>query len=206
VTKDFDELIDAGGLEPDELLRLRSVHEMLVAAGPPPALTSGLSQPPPPPAEAEVVSIADRRGRRVAAGLIAAVVAATALVAGGFALGDRFGSGNGDVVRVVQLEGVGLANASATVSLRSAESGGNWPMELTVSGLPQHASERGYYELFVWRRGKPGYPCVGFKMAGGATTVRFNVPYELRDETELVITTVVPGKIGWPGKVVMRTV
>jgi hypothetical protein len=204
VTRDFDELVDAGDLEPAEVQRLRGVHEMLVAAGPPPALTTGLEEAPQPPAE--VVPIAGRRRRRTVLALIAAVVAAAALLGGGFALGDRFGSGDGKAVRIVQLQGIGAVNASATVSLGGVEPGGNWPMVLTVSGLPQHASERGYYELFVWRRGKPGYPCVGFKMASGTTTVRFTVPYELRNETELVITTVEPGTVRWPGRVVMRTI
>ena len=77
-------------------------------------------------------------------------------------------------------------------------------MELKVTGLPQQEG-RGYYELFVWRDGKPGFPCVGFKMARGTTTVRFTVPYELKDDTELVVTAIVPGKASWPGKVVMRT-
>ena len=39
--------------------------------------------------------------------------------------------------------------------------------------LDGHAASRSttataaYYELFVWRDGKPGYPCVGFKMQHG---------------------------------------
>ena len=78
-------------------------------------------------------------------------------------------------------------------------------MELTVTGLPKQSSDRAYYELFVWRHGKPGYPCVGFKMAHGTTTVRFTVPYELTDDTQLVVTAIEPGKASWPGKVVMRT-
>jgi hypothetical protein len=79
-------------------------------------------------------------------------------------------------------------------------------MELTVTGLPKQPG-RGYYELFVWRDGEPGYPCVGFKMPlDGSTTVNFTVPYELTDETELVVTAIQPGIVRWPGKVVMRTV
>ena len=33
MTGSFDELVDAGGLSPDERRRLEQVHEMLVAAG-----------------------------------------------------------------------------------------------------------------------------------------------------------------------------
>jgi hypothetical protein len=76
-----------------------------------------------------------------------------------------------------------------------------------VTGLPRQTGERAYYELFVWRDGKPGYPCVGFKMPrSGTTTVRFTVPYELKDDTQLVVTAIQPGKVRWPGHVVMRTV
>ena len=68
------------------------------------------------------------------------------------------------------------------------------------------AREHGYYELFVWRHGKPGYPCTGFRMVGGTTTVHFTVPYELKPGTKLVVTEVVRGKANWPGRVVMRSV
>src|SRR5262249_29227998 len=121
---------------------------------------------------------------------------------GGYALGDHFGSSSTSVIRVVPLEGSG---ARASVSLNTVQPGGNWPMQLTVSGLPKQTSKRAYYELFVWRNGKPGFPCVGFKMAHGETTVHFTVPYELKPGTELVVTAIEPGKASWPGRVVMRT-
>jgi len=41
--------------------------------------------------------------------------------------------------------------------------------------------------------------------AHGTTTVRFTVPYELSEDTQLVVTAIEPGKSSWPGKVVMRT-
>ena len=56
------------------------------------------------------------------------------------------------VVRVVPLAGSG---ARASVSLNRVQPGGNWPMDLTVTGLPKQTSDRAYYELFVWRNGKP---------------------------------------------------
>jgi hypothetical protein len=205
MTRDFDDLV-GGDLPPGERRRLEEVHEMLLAAGPPPDLPAALREPPAPAdLDENVVPLPSRqpRGRRRAAwALVAAVVVlALACLGGGYALGDHFASNGGDVVRAVSLEGSG---ARASVSLESVQKGGNWPMELTVSGLPQQ-SDRGYYELFVWRDGKPGYPCVGFKMARGTTTVRFTVPYELKDGTELVVTAIEPGKVSWPGKVVMRT-
>jgi hypothetical protein len=35
--------------------------------------------------------------------------------------------------------------------------------------------------------------------------VRFSVPYEFDDSTRLVVTAIEPGKVRWPGKVVMST-
>ena len=78
-------------------------------------------------------------------------------------------------------------------------------VELTIDGLPRQTAQRAYYELFTWRAGKPRYPCVGFKMQNGKTTIRFTVPYELKDGTKLVVTAIEPGKARWPGQVVMRT-
>src|SRR5262245_9777217 len=206
MTRDFDDLVGGDDLSPDERRRLEEVHKMLLAAGPPPDLPAALRVPPAPAElDAEVVrlpSTQPRRRRPVWALVAAAVARSLVCLGGGYALGDHFGSNGGEVVRVVPLEGSG---ARASVSLESVQKGGNWPMELKVSGLPQQ-SDRGYYELFVWRHGKPGYPCVGFKMARGTTIVRFTVPYELKDDTERVVTAIVPGKVRWPGKVVMRTV
>jgi hypothetical protein len=205
MTPGFDDLVDGDDLSPDERRRLEAVHEMLVAAGPPPDLPAALREPPTPvELDANVVPIPSRQPqrRRVAWALVAAAVALSlACLGGGYALGDHFGSSSTEVVRVVPMTGSG---ARASVSLESVQRGGNWPMQLTVTGLPKQ-SDRGYYELFVWRDGKPGYPCVGFKMAHGTTTVRFTVPYELTADTELVVTAIEPGKVHWPGKVVMRT-
>ena len=203
--RSFDDLVDVGDLSPDERARLEGVHEMLVAAGPPPDLPAALREPPSPPElDDNVVPLPARRprGRRLGWALIAAAVAlALACLGGGYALGDHFGGSTNEVIRIVPLQGSG---ARAEVSLNSVQAGGNWPMELKVTGLPKQSSERAYYELFVWRAGKPRYPCVGFKMAHGTTTVHFTVPYELGKDTELVVTAIEPGKASWPGKVVMR--
>jgi hypothetical protein len=199
MTRSFDDLVDTDGLSPAERARLERVHDLLVAAGPPAELPADLATAP--AARAEVVDLSSRRSRRAAfAGLIAAALAAAAFGAG-YLVGDR---GEGEsALRVVQLQG---GTASGSVRVMPAESGGNWPIELKIDGLPRHAAQRGYYELFVWRKGKPGYPCVGFKMqSDGTTTIRFTVPYELKKGTQLVVTSIEPGKVRWPGQVVMRT-
>jgi hypothetical protein len=203
---EFDELIDTDDLSEEERRRLESVHAMLVAAGPPPDLPAALRDPP-RQVDGTVVELAPRRrARRTAWALIA--IAATLVLAsfgGGYLLGDRLGSSSTEVVRVVPMQGVGQP-ARAEVSLEHVQRGGNWPMVLTVTGLPKQSSDHAYYELFVWHDGKPGFPCVGFKVHNGTTTVRFSVPYELTEGTQLVVTAIEPGKVGWPGSVVMRTV
>src|SRR5262245_65072009 len=95
---------------------------MLVAAGPPPYLPAALREPPEPAElDAPVVPLPSRRprGRRAAWALIAAAVAlALACLAGGYALGNHFGSEQSQVVRVVPMAGAG---ARASVSLGEVE-------------------------------------------------------------------------------------
>ena len=49
MNRDFDELVGADGLAPEEQARLRRVHEMLLQAGPPPELPAALPGAPPTP-------------------------------------------------------------------------------------------------------------------------------------------------------------
>jgi len=202
MTREFRDLVDLEGLTPEERARLERVHDLLLAAGPPVELTPALAGPPAEKAAADdnVVELPTNRRRR--GGLVAVLAAAIALVAfgAGYLVGDRGGAS--DALRVVPIQGPG---ASGSVSVLPDEGGGNWPIELTIDGLPPQTGDRAYYELFTWRAGKPRYPCVGFKMQNGKTTIRFTVPYELKDGTKLVVTAIEPGKTQWPGQVVMRT-
>ena len=102
--------------------------------------------------------------------------------------------------KVMALHG---SKALASVRVGATDEVGNTPMVLTVSGLPKQ--EHGYYELFTLRQGKPGFPCTGFKMLNGKTVVQFTVPYALKPDTKLVITTIEHGKVAWPGRIVMRS-
>jgi hypothetical protein len=201
MSRDFDDLVDAGGLAPGERRRLHRVHDLLVSAGPPPELTAALEHPPRPVVDVRPLgSASSLRRRRLVGALIAAAIV-VACFGGGYALGNR--SDDGGAVRVVPMQGVS-ESAHASVSLGAEEPGGNWPIELRVSGLPELTTKRSYYELFVTRDGKPSYPCGGFKMSAGTTTVRFSVPYELKEDTSLVVTAIGPGK-SWPGQIVMTT-
>jgi hypothetical protein len=190
----FDDWVDVEGLEQAERTRLERVHDLLLEAGPPAALPSGLERPP-----GQVLAFPIWRRRGIVLAAAAAAAVAAAFFGGGYLLGE---SGGTSMKQVVVLQGA--QNSFASLRVGPTDEVGNTPMELSVTGLP--ARERGYYELFVWRRGKPGFPCTGFRMLGNETTVRFTVPYELKAGTKLVVTEIVRGKHDWPGRVVMRSV
>jgi len=76
---DFRDLVDPDDLSPDEELRLRRVHELLVQAGPPPDLPPALLEPPTRQPVSDVAEFPLRsRGRRPVIALIAAALASTA--------------------------------------------------------------------------------------------------------------------------------
>jgi len=196
MTRPFREWVDTDGLSAEEVARLERVHELLLEVGPPAELPPRLAQPP-APAGARVIPFPARHRGVVA--LVAAAAVAAAAFGGGYAAGTSHGM---HVTQVVALQGAPAQLASLRVG--SSDAAGNTPMELTVKGLPMR--EHGYYELFVIEKGKPSYPCTGFRMTGSQTTVRFTVPYELRPGTQLAVTFVQRGKVKWPGRIVMRSV
>jgi len=188
---EFDELIGeevAGG----ERERLRSVHDLLVAAGPPPELSPALAEPP--EVGGATVSLFPRR-RRTTLLLIAAALAAAAFGGGYFAGGHGRGSRSAfESVGAVQMHGTDAApNALATIELGDVDRAGNWPMLVTVQGLPQ--LERGaYYELYLTRHGRIAAPCGTFTVHPGTTKVRLNAPYKLSRYDGWVVTKHVAGR------------
>jgi len=196
MTRDFNDWVDVEGLTPAERTRLERVHELLVAAGPPPDLTAAIERPP-----AHVIPFPLWRRRPVVAAIAAAVAIAGAAFGGGFLVGD---ADNGmKVAQVMSLHG--QPSQLASLEIGEPDQVGNSPMILTVTGLPT-LGDHAYYELFTWRHGKPSYPCGGFRMVNGTTSVHLTVPYELKPGTKLVVTVVERGKTEWPGRVVMRSV
>ena len=140
MTRDFDDLVGTEGLEPEEELRLRRVHDLLLQAGPPPDLPPALERPPTEPADAEILQFPLLPQRRLVVGaLIAAALAAIAF-GGGYLVGHRGHGANVAATRTVPMRGVGHAIASITIGRR--DSVGNWPMELEVSGLPKQAQRQ----------------------------------------------------------------
>jgi hypothetical protein len=195
VTGDFNDWVDVDGLTPAERERLERVHALLVAAGPPPELTAAIARPP-----AQVIQFPVRR-RPLVAALAAAVAVAGAAFGGGYMVGND--NGGMKAVQVMSLQG--QPNELASLRIAAPDAVGNSTMILTVRGLPQLG--HGYYELFTWRHGKPGYPCGGFKMLNNGTAkVQLTVPYELKPGTKLVVTAIERGKTEWPGRVVMHSV
>ena len=169
---DFRDLIGDKG-RPDELDRLRRVHDLLVAAGPPPELSPALAHPP-VVEESKLLQFRRRRPTRVFA-LATAAAAATFVI--GYAVADHHTSFT--AAAVVPMHGIGrLAAARADIKIGSHDTGGNYPLEMTVQGLPQ-LPKGGWYELLLSKHGHPTLNCGDFAVDGTQTTFRLSVPYDL---------------------------
>jgi hypothetical protein len=181
---DFDALVGDEGT-PEELDRLRRVHELLVAAGPPPELSPRLRDAPPTPAR---VSFLPRR-RRTALALVAAALVAVAFGVG-YLTGGR---GEGfDATRAVEMHGVGpSAGAAASILLGKTDAVGNVPLEMRVHGLKQ--LDGGWYVLLLTKDGKPLAVCGTFAVGGdGKADVRMSVAYDLKRYDGWVVNAFFP--------------
>lgn len=167
----LDELVD--GVGGAEHARLERVHDLLVEAGPPPELPPELALAPPEPAAATAVPLVRRY--RFAAVAAAAVVALT-LLGAGYLLGAGGADGARAAERTVVMSGPG--GATGVLEVFAQDAAGNWPMELTVSGLPKLPASA-TYELWLTRAGKLADACGSFRVHTGATTVPLNAPYRL---------------------------
>jgi hypothetical protein len=186
---DFHDLI-GDDLPAEERKRLRGVHDLLVTAGPPAELSPALERPP---SVGGPVHLLPRR-RRGAVLLLAAALAA-AVFGGGFLAGAvTHGSSTKSAVVVIPMHGTRAApNALASISLQEVDKAGNWPMRITVQGLPK-LPPGGYYELYLTRHGHIGATCGTFNVHGGLTTVSLNAPYELNGFDGWVVTRHLPGR------------
>ena len=83
---------------------------------------------------------------------------------------------------------------------------GNWPMTLSVIGLPRLA-HHGYYEVYLVRNGHPWGLCGTFRGAGSskALTVTLNAPYSLRAGDSWVVTRPTANG-GEPGQTVLSPI
>ena len=175
---DFRALVGDEGT-PEELEQLRRAHELLIAAGPPPELSPRLVEAP---ASIGRTHWLPRRRREAAFALAAGVIAAAFGI--GFLVGDR-GSNNFPQTRAIPMHGVGqLASAHATLAVGEQDSAGNYPLKMTVRGLPR-ARNGGWYELLLSKNGRPTLSCGSFSIVGQSVTVRLSVPYDLSEFPKL---------------------
>jgi hypothetical protein len=199
-TPSFDDLI-GGDVPPEERERLERVHDLLVSAGPPPELSPELERGP--TLAMTLARSSRRRGHRRIALLAAALVILALAFVGGFVAGNSGDSLVGS--HTLQLKGTPQApGALASLVVKDPDAAGNWPMQLSVTGLPK-LPVHGYYEVFVTRNGRPWAPCGVFvvKNPAGAVSVRLNAPYRLRRSDGWVVTKQLPGHHD-PGPVVLK--
>jgi hypothetical protein len=171
---DFRELVGDEGA-PEELDRLQRVHEMIVAAGPPPELSPAYEHAP----KVEESKVYEFKRRRPTAVFAVAAAVAAAVFAIGYAVGNR---GNSFASAAeVPMHGLGAQRAaSASIRVGKHDTGGNYPLEMSVKGLPD-LPKGGWYELLLSKKGKPTLPCGDFAVDGGTTNVRMSVPYDLTE-------------------------
>ncbi len=191
-------------LTPEDEAKLRRVHDMLVEAGPPPDLPPALEHPL-APQEAEVIEYPLLARRRNAAIAIVAIAATLAAVAGGYAWGHtRSKPSSLTAERTVPMHG--SAGRLGVITVGSPDKAGNWPMLVSVDGLPTQQNPRAYYELWLTRNGKPVAPCGGFRVHGNTTSVTLSVPYRLSRYDGWVVTAQQPAASDrGPGPVVLTT-
>jgi hypothetical protein len=199
----FDDLVGSDDLSPEEELRLRRVHDLLLAAGPPAELPPGLHAPGAPPTAQVVQFVLPRR--RLAVALIAAATLAIAAFGGGYVFGHGKAKPTAFAAeRVIDMHATGAGNALAVLKVAPADSVGNWPMRMTVQGLPQQSQRSAYYELWLTKKGKPSVSCGTFRVHGNATTFDLTIPYSLRKYDGWVVTAEIPGGHE-PGRAVLTT-
>ena len=179
------------------------MHELLLQADPPPELAPEIEAGP-----TLAMTLARQKRehhvrRRLA--LIAAAVAAVAVVfLGGYIIGNR-GTGGDAPAKTMSLKGTAAApGALASLRIDHADAAGNWPMELSVTGLPKLPG-REYYVVYLVRDGKPWAPCGTFVVAGAThgTSVRLNAPYELEKGDTWWVMKQMPDDSA-PGAVVLK--
>jgi len=189
-TPDFDELVgpEAAGAERE---RLRAVHKLLLQAGPPAELSPDIAGP--------TLAMSLQRRPRRAGHRVALLAAALALVAMAFLAGYVTGNGKGDglsTATTLSLVGTKAAPAAlASLRIQPVDEAGNWPMQISVTGLPK-LPPRGYYTVYLVRNGKPLAPCGYFVVKAGdrGTSVWLNAPYKLQPRDSWVVTRQMPGQ------------
>ena len=185
----FDELV---GGEPTggERERLRAAHELLVAAGPPPELPPGLAGGP---QLDESPVLRRRRIKRRGMFLLAASLAIVAVFFAGYGVGHRKGAPAGTLLALKGTQAAPKARATLLVQQGQA---GNWPMKLTVAGLPK-LPQGSYYDVYLVAKGDRYLSCGSFVTGGtGLVSVPLNSPYHLHPGDRWIVTRETPQTSG----------
>jgi hypothetical protein len=201
----LDELIGSEATG-EERERLQQVHELLLRAGPPPELSDELEAGP-----TLKMTLGKRRHvtKPRAMLLLAAALAVLVVFLGGYTLGGNGGGSDRHPTAASQvLQGTSLVpQAQGTLEVWNSKDGHNWPMTLTVVGLPQ-LPPHSYYEVYLLRHGRIGGSCGLFRVGSSPqdpVTVTLSSPYQLRPGDSWVVTR--PGLHGMePGPTVLRPV
>lgn len=173
----FDELV---GAEPtgDDRARLRSVHALLIEAGPP-------AEVPPEFASGPTFAMTLGRARRVRSRsrrMLIPALAAAALVALVIAIST---GGRGRPVLALKLKGSAaapLATGTLEVLKPTAK---NSPMRIDVKLL-----RAGPYAVWLVRNGRPVAECGEFRVKAGAneTVAKLTSPYKLEAHDSWIVT------------------
>jgi hypothetical protein len=199
---DFRDLVDPDDLSPEEELRLRRVHELLVQAGPPADLPPALLEPPTRLPVADVAEFPLPPTRRRTALVLLAAALALAVFGAGYLFGhSKAKPATFAVSHLVPLHG---NSATALLKISDRDAAGNWPMQMQVRGLPQQKNRNAYYELWLTRSGRPTEACGQFRVHGKTTNVTFSVPWTAQGVDGWVVTSQLPGQQR-PGTIVLRT-
>jgi len=139
--------------------------------------------------------------------LLAAALMVLLVFFAGYGVGNGSGgkSASHPVIRQA-FAGTSIApQAQGSLEVWDSRDGKNWPMTLSVVGLPK-LPPHNYYEVYLLRHGKPWGSCGTFRVSGSpdaATTVTLTAPYSLRKGDSWVVTR--PGRGGAePGQTVLR--
>jgi hypothetical protein len=189
MSPDFDDLFTDDDTTAEELAELRHVHELLLSASPPPRLPRRLRRT----ARISRVATGRRRGRgRVVVALSAAAATAAAFVVG-YNLGGQ--GGGFEPIFTRTMHGVApVANASATIEVGKRDQGGNWPLSMTVRGLPR-LPHHDWYQLYLTKKGKLKVLCGTFQTTGNRLThIELNAPGDLDEYSGWIVTAHIPGR------------
>ena len=189
---------------PAERQRLQHVHELILEAGPPPELTPELEAGP-------TLAMSTGKRRRAAKPRAMLLLAAALMVAlvffAGYAVGNGRTGKSAHPVIAQALKGTSrVPQAQGSLEVWRSRDGKNWPMTLSVVGLPKLPAHN-YYEVYLFRGGKIQGSCgtfrIGDSRSAGAVTVTLTSPYPLKKGDAWVVTRPGPGGVE-PGQIVLR--